>query len=79
MTNVPTPVAMEATSLLGALAVLDPVKSQVEAIDDIRALEELKAACSAAQAVVPRSWKRCAMRKRNCVGWLQLEIGRAHV
>lgn len=50
MTNFPTPVATEATSLLGALAVLDPVKSQVEAIDDIRALEELKAACSAAQA-----------------------------
>lgn len=50
MKNFPTSLAAEATFLRDGLAVLDPVKSQAEAIDDIRALEELKAACAAAQA-----------------------------
>ena len=50
MKNFPTSLAAEVTFLRDGLAVLDPVKSQAEAIDDIRALEELKAACAAAQA-----------------------------
>lgn len=50
MTNFPTSVAAEATSWRDALAVLGPVATQAEAVDDIRALEELKSACAAAQA-----------------------------
>src|SRR5690625_3066051 len=50
MTMLSTPAATDITVLRDVVGVLDPADSQAGAIDRIRQLEELKAACAAAQA-----------------------------
>src|SRR5699024_3329268 len=50
MTTISTPPLTDVTVLRDVVGVLEPADSQAGAIDRIRQLEELKAACAAAQA-----------------------------